>query len=66
MTTEEISDLIIDELDKHNMTALDLARKIGVSYNLVKMYIVEERTPRMETFRKILDVFGKKIQIVDK
>lgn len=48
------------------MTALDLARKIGVSYNLVKMYIVEERTPRMETFRKILDVFGKKIQIVDK
>ena len=66
MTEEEFSDWIVGEMEKRELDAQTLARKTGVCNATIYQYIRGDRMPTLYTFSQLLDVFGLKMELVEK
>jgi len=64
-TEFDIGEFIKKEQWKRRMTNSDLARKAGVTPQLISHYKKERRSPTMYTFLHILNALGKRMIIVD-
>lgn len=60
------SEWLENELEEQGMMQKMLAEKTGITAGAISNYVRCVRSPKLDTVNLILDVFGKKIVIVDK
>ena len=66
MNEFNFSDWLIDEMEKKNISSKQLAKETGMSYQIIRFYVTEDRTPSLKNFMMFLNYFNKRMNIVDK
>ena len=65
MNEFNFSDWLIDEMEKKNISSKQLAKETGLSYQIIRFYVTEDRSPSLKNFMLFLNYFNKHIKIVD-
>lgn len=66
MTGEQFAEWLNNEMEIKGINRRKLAKKSGVGISTVRRCALGIGTPNLETVGLLMDVFGKKLVIVDK
>lgn len=61
-----VNDLLIDLIDKSNLTKADLARALGVTPQAVSNALFKPRNTRVNNLAEMLDVLGYQLVVTNK
>ena len=55
---DKIKKRLIEEIKSTNLTTVEIARRVGVSQEMITQYMTTKKLPRLDTFAKLCTELG--------